>query len=132
MKEVLDFLRNNKVFYLATIDGDQARVRPLGFVMEYDGKIFFGVGNQKKVYQQLKTNPKVEISATDPEARWIRLTGRAVFDERPEVVEAAFKAMPMLKDMYSDPKGPQLAAFYLKDGEAGFFDMRGNARTVKL
>jgi len=132
MKEVLEFLRSNKVFYLATIDGDQARVRPLGFVMDYDHKIFFGVGNQKKVYQQLKANPKVEISATSPEARWIRITGQAVFDERPEIVDAALKAMPMLKDIYSDPNGPQLAAFYLKDAEAGFFDMQGNARTVKL
>lgn len=121
MKEVLDFLRSNKVFYLATIDGDQARVRPLGFVMEYGHKIFFGVGNQKKVYQQLKANPKVEISAASPEGRWIRITGQAVFDERPEIIEAAFKTMPMLKDMYGDPQGPKLAGFYLKEGEAGFF-----------
>jgi len=132
MKEVLEFLQSNKVFYLATIDGDQARVRPMGFVMEYDNKLFFGVGNQKKVYQQLKVNPKAEISSTSPEAKWIRVTGQAVFDERPEVIEAALKAMPMLKDIYADPNGPRLAPFYLKDGEAGFFDMQGGAKTIKL
>ncbi|MDR2945289.1 MAG: pyridoxamine 5'-phosphate oxidase family protein [Candidatus Adiutrix sp.] len=131
MKEVLEFLKSNKPFYLATMDGDQARVRPLGFVMEYDGKIFFGVGNHKNVYRQLKASPKVEISGTDPESNWVRITGRAVFDERPEVIEAAFTAMPQLKNIYNDPKAFQIAPFYLADAEAGFFDMKGGARTVK-
>ena len=132
MNEVLEFLRANKVFFMATVDGDAPKVRPLGFVMEYDGKIYFGVGQQKDVYKQMKANPKVEITSVSQEAKWVRLHGTAVFDERPEVFEAAVRVLPVLKDMYGDPGGPRLGAFYLKEAEAVFYDMQGNTRKVNL
>ena len=131
MKEVLDFLQANKVFFMATIAGDEPKVRPLGFVMEYDGKIYFGVGDQKDVYKQMRANPKVEITSVSPEAKWVRLKGAAVFDDRREVFEASVKALPVLKEMYGDPNGPKLGNFYLKDAEAVFYDMQGNTKTVK-
>ena len=51
MKEVLDFLNKVGVYYLATEEGDQPRVRPLGFVMEWQGKLTFCTGNKKKYVQ---------------------------------------------------------------------------------
>uniref|UniRef100_UPI0007515972 pyridoxamine 5'-phosphate oxidase family protein n=1 Tax=Treponema endosymbiont of Eucomonympha sp. TaxID=1580831 RepID=UPI0007515972 len=63
MSKVLKFLQDSKVFFLATSDGDQARVRPLGFVMEYEGKISFCTSNTKSMSKQLKANPKAEHSA---------------------------------------------------------------------
>ncbi|MDL2226263.1 pyridoxamine 5'-phosphate oxidase family protein [Deltaproteobacteria bacterium OttesenSCG-928-M10] len=133
MKQVLAFLQANKVFYLATAKGDEPKVRPLGFVMEYDGKLYFGVGDQKDVYKQMVANPKVEISTTNPETgQWIRIHGKAAFDPRPELFTAAVKVLPMLKDMYGDPAGPKLGCFYLTEAEAIFYDMQGNSKTVKL
>ncbi len=95
MSEILSFLKANQIFFLATVDGDQPKSRPLGFVMEYEGRIYFGVGNQKEVYRQIKANPKVEIISYSAEGKWLRLTGQAVFDDRPPVIEAAVAARPI-------------------------------------
>lgn len=131
MKEVLDFLQSNKVFFMATVDGDTPKVRPLGFVMEYDGKIYFGVGEQKEVYRQMKANPKVEICSVSQEGRWLRLSGAAKFDPRPELNTAAVKALPVLAEMYP-AGGPKLGIFHLQPATAVFHDLNGNTKTVEL
>ena len=79
MKEVMDFLKTNKVFYLATTSGDQPHVRPMGFVMEYDGKLAFGTSNQKDMYKQLTANPNVEICCVAANYDTLRICGKAVF-----------------------------------------------------
>ena len=71
MSKVHDFLNEAGVFFLATVDGDQPRLRPLGFHMEMEGKEMFGVGDFKDVYKQLTANPKVEIVACKPEMPWL-------------------------------------------------------------
>jgi len=135
MQEVLKFLADNRPFYLATVEGAQARVRPMGFVMEFEGRIYFGLGDQKAVYRQMKANPQVEISVTAsqaPDSPWLRLTGRAVFDTRPELWAAALKAMPRLSDLYPETGPARLAAFYLQNAEAVFYDMKGSVRRVDI
>ena len=135
MKEVLKFLEDHRPFYLATIDGDQARVRPMGFVMEFEGRLYFGAGNQKEVYRQMKAAPRVEISVTDngaPDSPWLRLTGQVVFDDRPELWAAALKIMPHLADIYPQTGPARMAAFYLQEAEAVFYDMKGTVSRVKL
>ncbi|ABR36219.1 pyridoxamine 5'-phosphate oxidase family protein [Clostridium beijerinckii] len=101
MNEVLEFLLNNPTFYIATMDGDQPRVRPFGAVMKYNDKLYFATNNTKSVFEQLVANPKVEISTTSPEGEWIRLTGKAVFDSSTEVKSAMLESVPSLKKMYS-------------------------------
>jgi uncharacterized pyridoxamine 5'-phosphate oxidase family protein len=135
MEEVLKFLASNRPFYLATLDGTQARVRPMGFVMEFEKRLYFGAGNQKAVYRQMKANPQVEISATNsgaPDSPWLRLTGRVVFDDRPEVWAAALQAMPQLADIYPKTGESRMAAFFLENAEAIFYDMKGTVRQVKI
>src|SRR5471030_3209173 len=99
MNEVLEFLTSNQTFYLATIEGDQARVRPFGAVMKYEDKLYFGTNNKKPVFNQLVINPKVEISTTSAKGEWIRLSGNAVVDSRSEVKAAMLEVMPSLKKM---------------------------------
>jgi len=135
MEEILKFLEEHRPFYLATIDGAQARVRPMGFVMEFEGRLYFGAGNQKDVYRQMKANPQVEISTTNsgvPESPWLRLTGRVVFDDRPDLWAAALKIMPRLADLYPETGEARLAVFYLQEAEAVFYDMKGTVRRIKL
>ena len=79
MSKIKDFLNETKVFFLATVDGDQPKLRPLGAFIEEDGKLIFGVGDFKNVYRQLKKNPLVEIAACKPDGHWLRYTGKAVF-----------------------------------------------------
>ena len=102
MSKVNDFLTEAGVFYLATVDGDQPKVRPLGAHFEMDGKILFGVGDFKEVYRQLLANPKVEIACAKPDGHWLRYTGRAVFETDPKYAEASLEAMPMLKNIYNE------------------------------
>ena len=63
MKRVYDFLKEAKVYYLATMDGDQARVRPFGTIDLFDSKLYIMTKNRKKVSDQMKVNPKVELTA---------------------------------------------------------------------
>lgn len=131
MNEVLEFLLNNPTFYIATMDGDQPRVRPFGAVMKFEDKLYFTTNNTKPVFKQLTANPKVEISTTSPKGEWIRLTGKAVVDSRREVKEAMLEAAPMLKNMYSlDDDIFEL--FYLTDAVATFSSFTSAPKTISL
>lgn len=131
MNEVLAFLVDNKPFYLATVEGDIPKVRPFGFVMEFEGKLYFGTSNQKPTYQQLKANPNFEISATSKTGEWLRLKGKAVFNSNQKTKQAALDVMPTLSKMYS-VDDTIFELFYVEDGEATFKDMKGSSRTITL
>ena len=125
MSKVNDFLSEAKVFYLATVDGDQPKVRPLGVHLEMDGKLMFGVGDHKDVYKQMLANPKVEIACAKPDGHWLRYTGRVVFETDPKYVEMSLEAMPMLRDIYNDETGYKLVMFHLEDATAVDIPMMG-------
>ena len=118
MSKVNDFLTQAGVFYLATVDGDQPKLRPLGLHLEMDGKVLFGVGDFKAVYRQLIANPKVEIAACKPDGHWLRYTGRAVFETDPKYAAAALEAMPNLKNIYNEQTGYRMMVFHLEDAAA--------------
>ncbi|MDR3050588.1 MAG: pyridoxamine 5'-phosphate oxidase family protein [Oscillospiraceae bacterium] len=128
LQEVLDFLAG-KTFYLATADGDQPRVRPYGFVMTYEGRLYFANNETKPSFKQLITNPKFEISVTGDDGRqWIRVSGQAVHDPRPQAAEKAMETAPFLKEMYGAPGSPKLALFYISQGQATVEAMGDPAR----
>ncbi len=131
MKEVLKFLTDNPTFYIATVEGDKPKVRPFGFVMEYEDKLWFCTSNQKNVYKQLQANPYFEISTTSPDGKWIRLRGKAVFNSTPAAKAKALEVMPKLKEMYS-VDDDIFEVFYIEEGEATFCSMTAEPRTVKL
>lgn len=116
MNKVVEFLNEAKVYYLATIEGDQPRVRPFGATAEYNGKVYLATRNDKNVYTQFVENPKIELSGTS-NGKWIRITGAAVVDERIEAKEAMLDANPFLKSMYSMDDG-KLAVFYIDQMKA--------------
>lgn len=117
MSAVLDYLKDCGVFYIATTDGDQPRVRPFGAVCEFEGKLYFITANTKNVYKQLVTNPRVEISAMKGQDSWIRLVGEAKFDDRREARVAMLEAVPVLKNMYNPDDGV-MVVFYLDNVKA--------------
>jgi uncharacterized pyridoxamine 5'-phosphate oxidase family protein len=132
MNEVLNFLAETKTFYLATVEGDKPKVRPFGFVMEFEGKLYFATNESKPSFRQLTANPNIEISATNANNEWLRLSGEAVFDIRTEVKARLFEVAPHLRGMYDKPDSPVLAPFYLKNGEATFCSLTAAPRVVKL
>ena len=102
MEEILKFLGENPTFYLATVEGDQPKVRPFGFFMAHENRLYFGTGTHKKVYRQLQVNPNVEVCTASPKGQWIRIRGKAVFDQRPETAAKAFETMPVLETIYNE------------------------------
>jgi uncharacterized pyridoxamine 5'-phosphate oxidase family protein len=131
MSEVFDYL-NGITFYIATLDGGKPRVRPFGFVMELNGKLYFGTNDKKPSYCQLTENPNVEICACREGKTWLRISGKAVFDPNPETREKAFEAAPFLKDVYGRPEAPVFSPFYIEGGEAVFSSLGGADRIVKI
>ncbi len=101
MDEIIKFLNDTKVYFLATVNEDKASVRPIGFVMKYDNQLTFCTANNKPMYKQMKKNPNVEISAFNGEST-LRISGKAVFNTSDESLKEAFTVMPMLESMYSD------------------------------
>ena len=100
MNKIVEELKKTGVFYIATVEGDQPRVRPFGAVAEFEGKIYFCTSNQKPCYAQMLANPKTEISGMAPDGTWIRVTGRLVRDDRDETREAMLAANENLRNMY--------------------------------
>ncbi len=130
MSKLNDFLNEAGVFYLATVDGDQPKLRPLGAHFEFDGKEMFGVGDFKAVYRQLLANPKVEIVATHPDGKWLRYTGRVVFETDPKYAEMALEAMPNLKGIYNEETGFKMMMFHLEDATGVVIAMMGEGENI--
>jgi uncharacterized pyridoxamine 5'-phosphate oxidase family protein len=130
MKEILDFIAGCKQFFLATDDGGQPRVRPLGVAFEYKGRLSFCTNNTKKMFAQLKKNPKAEICASTGD-KWVRVTGTAAFNSEREAKEKALEAAPMLKNLYKVDDGI-FEIFHFENAVAVFEDMQGNKKEIKL
>ena len=128
--DVCDFLKKTRVYYLATVDGDQPRVRPFGTAMLYEGKLYIQTGRKKNVSKQIFRNGKVELCAYDGSC-WLRLTGTLVDDDRRAPKAAMLEAHPGLKKMYSPDDG-NTQVLYFKDATAVFNYFGRPAVTVKF
>lgn len=113
MGKINDYLTEAGTFFLATADGNQPKVRPLGAHVEIDGKVWFGVGTFKEVYKQLQANPLVELAACKEDGHWLRMTGKAVFSDDPKYAEAMLESMPHLRNIYNEETGNKLGMFYI-------------------
>lgn len=117
MNEIYEFLKSCSVYYLATVDGDQPRVRPFGTIDLFEDKLYIQTGKVKPVAQQMKANPKVEISAMAQDGRWIRISAEAILDDNVKAQEHMLDAYPNLKAMYKAGDG-NTEVYYLKNGVA--------------
>ena len=116
MKKVEQFLKEAGTYYLATMDGDQPRVRPFGTVNYFEGKLYIQTGKIKNVSKQIHKNPKVEICAFK-DGKWLRLSGRLVEDDRIEAKQSMLDAYPELQGMYKADDG-NTEVFYIEDAVA--------------
>ena len=116
MNEVYEFLKQCGVYYLATVEGDQPRVRPFGTIDLYEGKLYIQTGKKKPVAHQMKENPNVELSGM-ADGRWIRITAEAVLDESIAAQEHMLAAYPSLQAQYKPGDG-NTEVYYLKNATA--------------
>lgn len=105
MNKIVEALKKAGVFFIATIDGEQSRVRPFGAVEEIEGKICLLTSNQKDVFKQIMANPLVELSGMNKDGSWIRVSGRLKRIEDVKFAEKFLELEPDLKSMYSAGDG---------------------------
>ena len=118
MKRVEKFLKEAGTYYLATVEGDQPRVRPFGTIHIFEGKLYLQTGKIKDVYKQIHANPKAEICAFK-DGEWLRVAGELIEDERREAKVSMLEAYPSLQKMYSPDDG-NTEVFYFKNAVATF------------
>ena len=120
MNEVYEFLKKAGTYYLATTENGEPRVRPFGTVDIWDGRLTIQTGLKKAVAQQMLANPRVEICASAPDGRWIRLSADAVLIDDIKAAEHMLDAYPGLRGMYTPGDG-NTAIFALENGKATVF-----------
>ncbi len=130
MERVVKFLKEAGVYYLATVEGDQPRVRPFGTAHEFEGKLYIQTGKVKDVAKQIAKNPKVEISAFKDGA-WLRVAGELVEDDRREARVSMLDAYPDLKKMY-DPDDGNTIVYYFKDATATISSFTAAPEVIKF
>lgn len=130
MQEVYDFLKESETYFLATMEGDQPRVRPFGTVDIFEGKLYIQTGKSKNVSKQMLHNPKVEICAVNGD-RWIRIYATVIEDDRREARQHMLDAYPDLQSMYSaDDNNTQV--LYLKDAIATIYSFTEEPKVIKF
>lgn len=133
MQEIIQFLKENPVQYLATVGRDgTAKCRPFMFSGARGGRLWFCTNNKKDVYQDMQANPHVELSVSSPSYAWLRLRGKATFVDDREIKEMCIEN-PIVKSQYGDASNPIFVVFYLADAHAVLADFSGNPpRTFDL
>lgn len=130
MQEVFDFLKSCKTYYLATVEGDQPRVRPFGTIDIFEGKLYIQTGKVKEVSKQLQANPKAEICAFDGQ-KWLRICGKLIRDDRVEPKAHMLDQYPHLKRMYS-AEDANTEVLYLEDAVATFSSFTEAPKVIEL
>lgn len=132
MNEVYEFLKKCGTYYLATVDGDQPRVRPFGTVDLFEGKLYIQTGKVKDVSKQIQKNSKVEVCAFEgASGSWIRVAGDLIRDDRIEAKEHMLEQYPHLKNMYS-ASDDNTEVLYFANATATFCSFGAAPKTVSF
>lgn len=130
IEKVYQYLNETHTYFLATVEGDQPRVRPFGTALLHDGKLYIQTGKVKPVSKQIAGNPMVEICACKGSS-WLRIAGELVRDESQEVKEAMLEKMPSLKGMYS-ADDDNMEMLYFKNATATFSSFTEAPETINF
>ena len=130
MEKVFQFLKDAQTYYLATVEGDQPRVRPFGTVHIFEGRLYIQTGRVKDVSKQIMANGKVELCAMK-EGEWIRVAGTLVEDDRTEARQSMLDAYPSLQNMYAADDG-NTQVFYLEKATATISSFTHEPEVIKF
>ena len=130
MEKVCKFLKDAGTYYLATVEGDQPRVRPFGTAHIFEGKLYIQTGKSKDVSKQLAANPKAEVCAFK-DGEWLRVSCEFVEDDRVEARKSMLDAYPELRAMYDENDG-NTQVLYMKNAVATFSSFTSAPETIKF
>lgn len=128
MQRVCDFLKEAGVYYLATVEGDQPRVRPFGTAHIFEDKLYIQTGKVKPCARQVMENPKAEICAFH-KGTWVRIACELVEDDRVDARKSMLDAYPNLRGIYNENDGNTLV-LYMKNATATFSSFTAAPETV--
>jgi uncharacterized pyridoxamine 5'-phosphate oxidase family protein len=127
--EIYAFLTANPVFHLATMDGDQPRVRGMLLYRADERGIIFQTGKMRDLYRQLTANPRVELSfhnGSEADLTQIRVSGTVELLEDQELKKEIVSRREFLKPFVEREGYDPLAVFRLGKGVASIWKMRTN------
>ncbi len=101
MEEVCKFLKECQTYYLATVEGNEPKVRPFGTINIFEDKLYIQTGKSKNVSKQIQNNNNVEICGFN-NGMWLRVSGKLIRDDRVEAKKAMLDAYPNLRGMYNE------------------------------
>lgn len=122
MKEIVNFLKESGIGFLATVNNGKPYVRPFQFMLEEGSKLYFCTNNTKEVFKQLKANPSIEFSSVINNFSWIRLRGEAVFSDDLAIKAKILDNNEQIKSIYQRPDNPIFEIFYIARGTAVIAD----------
>lgn len=113
MQEILEFLKEQRTFYLATVENGKPRLRPFAAVAEFEEKLYFVTSREKKVCAQILEKPNVEICACNVKRKWVRITGIAKEDGRLAQRQKMLDENPVLitNQRYTSDEDENMAVF---------------------
>lgn len=131
--EILKFVQDNPACFIATMDGDQPRVRGFLAILFEDGNIYFTTGTMKRVYDQLVKNPKVELIFSTPDFRkTLRISGKIeIVDDLPKK-QRLVNERDYLKPFKDKANDPSFILLRLSHGKAFFWTMDMNMREREI
>ncbi len=124
VNDYIKFANENPISYLATMEGNQPRVR--GFQLWYADNtgLYYSSAAGKEIYKQLKDNPKVEIcffNSKSKEMQQMRVSGTVQFVDDLEMKKKLLDARPFLKQAGLTPENPGLILFKVTKCTAHFW-----------
>ena len=130
MKEVQEFLKESKVYYLATVDNDQPRVRPFGTAEIFEDHLYIQTGKKKDVFKQIENNNKVEICAFN-NGKWIRIEGNLIIDDRVKAKKDMLDKNPELRSMYNE-NDDNTVVLYFEKAKATIYSFTEEPKVIEF
>lgn len=130
MKEVQEFLKEAGIYYLATIDNGEPKVRPFGTIEIFENHLYIQTGKSKDVYKQIEKNNKVELCAFK-DGKWIRISGKLIIDDRIEAKKDMLDKNPSLRGMY-DENDDNTIVLYFKKGKAVIYSFTESPKVIEF
>ncbi len=130
MEEVLEFLKDCGVYYLATVDNDKPKVRPFGTAEIFEGHLYIQTGKTKDVFKQIEKNNNVEICAFN-NGKWIRISGNLILDDRIEAKKNMLDKNPSLRTMYNE-HDDNTAVLYFEKGKAIVYSFSEEPKVIEF
>lgn len=130
MKEVQEFLKECGVYYLATVEDNQPRVRPFGTAEIFEDHLYIQTGKKKDVYKQIQANNNVEICGFN-KGKWIRVSGKLIADDRVEAKKDMLDKNPELRNMYNE-NDDNTIVLYFEDATATIYSFTEEPKVIKF